>query len=85
MIIEGLLTPLLSTLQWIASRIPDFSHIDPLAGQNLGGFANLMAYGFNLFPFSLFLIIIANVTFWMSAQMVWAIIEWVYEKIPGVN
>ena len=85
MLIELLTTPIFNLLYWIANRIPDLSHIDPLGGQSLGGFTTLLAQGFYVFPLSLFVIIIANVTFWKSTQMLWAIIEWVYKKIPGVN
>lgn len=41
--------------------------------------------GFIVFPFDLFIQCISNVTGWLSIQMVWAIVEWAYKKIPGVN
>ena len=84
MIVELIFTPIFSLLSSIVNRIPDMTHIDPLAGQDISGFINFLAYGFYVFPFSLFMIFIANILFWLSAQMLWAIIEWVYKKIPGV-
>ena len=85
MIIELIMTPIFALLGFIADRIPDMSHIDPLAGQDISGFLQVLAFGFYVFPFSLFLAFIANVTFWLTAQMSWAIIEWAYKKLPGVN
>jgi hypothetical protein len=85
MIIEMILTPIFRLLGLLIDRIPDMSHIDPLAGHEVSGFIGMLAYGFYVFPVSLFLVFIGNILFWLSAQMIWAIIEWVYKKIPGVN
>ena len=85
MIIELLLTPVFWLLDRILSWLPDFSHLDPLYGYDISGFINLLALGFFIFPFSLFMTFIGNVLFWLSLQMGWAIIEWIYKKFPGVN
>jgi hypothetical protein len=44
-----------------------------------------LAYGFVLFPLHLFAFFIGNVVFWLGFHVIWAVIEWVYKKIPGVN
>lgn len=85
MIIELLLTPVFALLNLILSFLPDMSHLDPLYDFDISGFIYLLGYGFFIFPFSLFMIIIGNILFWKSAQMIWAIVEWAYNKIPGVN
>jgi hypothetical protein len=85
MIIELLLTPLFWLLGLILDLLPDMSGIDPLSGFDISGFIDILAYGFFLFPFPLFMIFVGNKLFWLSAQMIWAIIEWVYRKFPGVN
>ena len=85
LIIELLLTPMFWLLDGILYRLPDFSYLDPLHGYDISEFIYLLAYGFYIFPFSLFMIFIGNVLFWLALQMGWAIIEWVYKKIPGVN
>lgn len=85
MIIELLLTPIFWLLDRILDWLPDFSYLDPLYGYDLSGFIDLLAYGFFIFPFPLFMIFIGNVLFWLTLQMGWAIIEWVYKKIPGVD
>lgn len=45
----------------------------------------LVGFGLSFFPKDAFVIIIGNITFWTLAQMAWAVIEWVYKKIPGVS
>lgn len=46
---------------------------------------DLLKYPLSIFPVDLWVVIISNVTFWYVAQMTWAIIEWVYKKIPMIN
>jgi len=40
---------------------------------------------FVIFPVDLFFTCIASITFWLSLQFVWAVVEWVYNKVPGIN
>lgn len=37
------------------------------------------------FPFEIWSILISNIMFWVGVHFVWAIIEWIYMKIPGVS
>lgn len=46
---------------------------------------SLLELGFAVFPWDLFAFCVSNVVFWLGLQMTWAIIEWIYKKIPGVN
>ena len=85
MIIELLLTPIFWLLDRVLSWLPDFSAIDPLYAYDISGFIYLLSYGFYIFPFSLFMTFVGNILFWLAVQVGWAIIEWVYNKIPGVN
>ena len=85
MIIELLLRPIFYLLGLILDLLPDMSGIDPLSDYDMTGFIDFLAYGFFIFPISLFMTFIGNVMFWKSTQMIWAIVEWVYKKIPGVN
>jgi len=85
MIIELVLTPLFWVLNLLLNLLPDMSHLDPLSGVDITGFIDILAYGFLIFPFSLFMIFIGNMLFWLGVQMTWAIIEWGYRKFPGVN
>lgn len=47
--------------------------------------ANLIAKAMIIFPADVWAVFIGNVSFWLIAQMAWAIIEWCYKKIPGVD
>lgn len=38
-----------------------------------------------VFPVDVWLIVIGNIAFWLTAQLAWAVIEWIYKKIPGIN
>ena len=85
MITEYLLTLIFRLFNLIINLLPDLSYIDPLSGFDISGFINILAYGFFIFPYQLFMIFIGNMIFWLGVQMVWAVIEWIYKKIPGVN
>lgn len=48
-------------------------------------FANLIQKALFFFPIDVFTTVISVVISCYGAQFVWAIIEWVYKKIPGIN
>lgn len=81
MLLQLLLTPIFLLIGSLISFIPQGYNV-PAWGSY---FVSFVAKGLMFFPSSCFLIITANIMFWMSAHMVWAIIEWCYKKIPGVN
>jgi len=85
MIIEFLLNPFFWFVEFLFNLLPDMSHIDPLSDFDISVFIYILSYGFYIFPFSLFMIFVSNILFWKSTQLTWAIIEWIYKKIPGVN
>lgn len=81
MIIEGILTLIFSLVNWIISFLPQ-----GLALPNwLTSFVSFLGTGLSFFPSNVFTILLSNVAFWLTVQMVWAIIEWVYKKIPGID
>lgn len=46
---------------------------------------NLVLKGLAFFPFEIWSVVVSNIFFWIGVHFVWAIIEWIYVKIPGVN
>ena len=83
MIVEAILSLIFSFFGFIISLIPE-----NILSNNVfdtSGFTSFISNAFVIFPSNLFLVIVANITFWLGVQMLWAIIEWVYKKIPGVN
>lgn len=45
----------------------------------------LIRVGLGIFPSDVWVVCIANGMFWLVIQFTWAIIEWIYKKIPGVD
>lgn len=46
---------------------------------------SLIRTGLGIFPGDVWVVCIANGMFWLVVQFTWAIIEWIYKKIPGVD
>ena len=82
MILEWLLAPIFN---FIASGY-EMIRLDKLNLPGwLGDTLNLIADAMMFFPIDVWVIVIANVVLWLSLQFAWAIFEWIYKKIPGVN
>jgi len=85
MIVQLTIYPIFALLHIIIARLP-IGNIPPVT--DYGGIPalfSILGYMFHIFPLSMFLMILTNIIFWLTAQMLWAIIEWFYKKIPGVN
>lgn len=48
-------------------------------------FFNLLLKGLAFFPFDVWSVLISDAIFMMLIHFGWAVIEWIYIKIPGVN
>ena len=81
MIIELVTSPMFLLIDSIIALIPEGLVLPNYILQTL----DLLKYPLSIFPVDLWVVIISNVIFWYGAQMSWAIIEWVYKKIPGVD
>ena len=46
---------------------------------------DLLGYGVFFMGYSTFSLVISSIGFWFTIDMVWACIEWLYKKIPGVE
>lgn len=46
---------------------------------------SLLSKGMMFFPVDVWVIVIANIVFWLTILFAWSIIEWIYRKIPGIN
>lgn len=46
---------------------------------------DILAYGVYFFGPATFCLAVNTIVGWLSVHMIWAIIEWVYKKIPGVS
>ena len=81
MIFTTLLACFTSLINLIINILPN----TPTTEVALQGFLGLINTGVNLFGLTTFTIIISNIVFWSIFHITWAIIEWIYIKIPGVN
>lgn len=81
MIIKLLLEPIFFLIKSIISFIPEGTSIPSWMSYTVG----ILKYPMSIFPADVWIILITNVAFWYVAQLTWAIVEWVYKKIPGVD
>ena len=81
MIIEGLFNLIFGVIIFIISFIPSGVTLPDWAIS----FYNLISKALYFFPPDVFTTIISVVVANTGVQFVWAIVEWVYKKIPGVE
>lgn len=83
MIVEGFCSIIFGLIYGLISLIPTSSSF------SLPGWATqataLLAKAMIVFPADVWVVVMGNIAFWLIVQMGWAIIEWVYKKIPGVS
>ena len=65
----------------------DFINLSPAVSLPDWGvnFTSLFLKCLSFFPFDIWSILISNILFWIGVHFVWAVIEWIYVKIPGVS
>ena len=83
MILETVFNILLELVKFFV-EILDFSPAVALPDWG-AHFLSLLLKGLSFFPFDVWSIVISNVMFWVGVHFVWAVIEWIYIKIPGVD
>lgn len=78
---------LLSPLFFIVRNIFNAIDLDKLVDLpfGIGDTINLMSKALMFFPLDVWVVVLMNITAWLSIQFAWAIIEWIYRKIPGIN
>lgn len=81
MIIHLLFAPLFGLLTLILEMIPAFT--TPVVGFNT--VLDIAGYGTRILGSKFCFVVISNIVMWLTIQMGWSIIEWVYKKIPGVK
>lgn len=81
MIIEVICSALIGLAVMIIKFIPTI--MTPIVG--IPQASKILSYALWFFPIEIWLIAIANVSFWIVTGFSWTMIEWLYKKIPGVN
>lgn len=82
MIWEKLIDVMFLPLQALVDLLPTVTSAPPVPVESFIGVIQYSAY---FFPMGTLAFIILNWGFWYSAHIIWAVIEWVYKKIPGVS
>ena len=49
------------------------------------GFLGILGFGVRVIGINNLMMMLSSVVMWTGVQFTWAAIEWVYNKIPGVN
>lgn len=83
MIIQGLLNPIIDVLSGLISLLPSANIELPIEAAL--SWTNVIRHSAYFFPMNWLGIILLNWMAWWTVFMSWAIIEWVYKKIPGVS
>lgn len=81
MIIELLVSPIFALIKGLISLIPQSYDLP----NYITDVFSLLVKASEFFPMDMFVLCIGNIGFWLAVHFVWAIVEWVYKKIPGVD
>lgn len=81
MIIESIIDIFFIPLQLLLNMLPS-SIVELIPDFTLPDIALMGAY---FFPMDVIVFAISSWAAWYMIFMTWAIIEWVYKKIPGIN
>ena len=82
MLIELMLAPLWGLVGLVISLIPSLNCTN---GTILQGFFDFLRIGLYFTGSIPFVLVLTNVLLWITVQIGWAIIEWIYKKIPGID
>lgn len=81
MILELILSPIFSLFDGLLDLLPSM----PDMPSWIDSVVDVISGGLYIFPKPVWVLTIGSISFWTFGQFVWAFIEWVYKKIPGVN
>ena len=81
MVVESLCNVFFLILQGMISTIQITNTLPSWAMNTI----SLLGTALFFFPVDVWAVFIGNVVTWTGIQYGWAIIEWIYKKIPGVN
>lgn len=82
MIIEAIFNCIFFMVDLVISLIPSYQVV---ALTGVATFYNYISIGLDFCGTFPFISIVGNVLGWCAIDISWAVIEWVYKKIPGVD
>lgn len=81
MILERIFDFLLIFVDFFITLLPTFD----LSSNSFLAIYELMSYGVWIVGKETFVLIMSSILAWFTIFYGWAVIEWVYKKIPGIN
>lgn len=81
MVVEAVVKALLAVASFIVGLLPKMD-FEMLSGNE---FFKVLSTFLYFFPMDLWLFVIGNMLLMITVSLGYAIIEWVYKKIPGVD
>lgn len=81
MILELILTPIFFLIDKIIDIIPKF----PAFNYSFQGLTQFFQIANTLLPSGYLKVFLTSVILFKNFSLIWAIVEWCYKKIPGVN
>lgn len=81
MILSMILIPIFTLILFFLNLLPNMLQLPSWLDTGLSVLTN----GLCFFPNNVFTYIFINVSFWLGVHLLWAVIEWVYHKIPGIS
>lgn len=81
MIIKVLMTPFWALIDLLISLLPS-SVAESLS---MSSVFDILGKGVSVIGLANFSLFLGSAIFWYTVQLTWAVIEWLYKKIPGVD
>jgi hypothetical protein len=81
MIIESVFNLLFGLVNIIVGLLPTLPTMPSFINNTL----DLFSKAFQFIPSDIWIAMITSASLWFVVQFGWAVIEWVYKKIPGIN
>ena len=85
MLIQMILTPIWAIINGLISLLGGFFGEFTWSVGNFDVLLDLLGYGVYFFGATTFCMVVSNISFWLTVDMVWVIVEWIYKKIPGIS
>lgn len=80
-----IISTILDALKGVLSICFGFIPVIPVLPGWISSFVNLCTFPFKIIGPDILIVVFYDIEFWVLALQGWAIVEWVYKKIPGIK
>ena len=85
MLLSLILKPFFILINFFIGLLGGFVCDIPFINYGFDVVIDLIGYGVYFMGYSTFNLVVSTIAFWLTLDMAWACIEWLYKKIPGVD